>query len=626
MRDAERQRFIERGQNALRSLFWSCQEYARAHQNVGPESLADLGAKNRHATEMAARGPWRDADLPSEADLSGPYVFLIPGVRFEFDASGRRPQQGRRHVLAVELRPFVADGKHYVLYTDGACERAAVDANLVAKYGLAIRPILTGAAAMAEEPKERRFHVLAVFRRKPSGSVTVSLRNELSGAVVQAAWDAAQGVETKDVVEDLLKARQFAWAPYAVSPDATVLRSWMGHRDGDEDDDRRGRRGEAASAFDVLGGRAAVRETLQMQVLRGGSRGPQERTVPVETLKGVDVKSHPFEQMLGGQTGGELPLAALAPADRFFVYVAKPGAILPFLEEGADFLSRFGTAVTGNSVEYDLKSQYLARLGMDDKWGRMFLASGAVKDLALIAPDLFFVDGTDVTLAIRLAGPMVTAVVTPLLKIIGVTGLTADNTVQRDLPNGRCAVWAMRGNLLFVSTSAKEMSAVLALQANGGAASLGKSAEFRYMLTQLAPGAETRFFAYLSDPFIRHLVGPRTKIGQLRRIRARAVLSRRGVRGRADSDGVRAGGVRGRRAHAGERRGCTVRRVGDPRDDEDPVGSAGGQGDGRGGRSVQGLRGELRAVLAAVLRSHCGARERPGGRFSGGHDVHSAAD
>ncbi|MBN1441506.1 MAG: hypothetical protein JXA90_02305, partial [Planctomycetes bacterium] len=57
-----------------------------------------------------------------------------------------------------------------------------------------------------------------------------------------------------------------------------------------------------------------------------------------------------------------------------------------------------------------------------------------------------------------------------------------------------------------------------------GPESLGRSAEFRYMLTKLAPQGDTRAFAYLSDPFLRRLVGPEVKIGQLRRLAARADL------------------------------------------------------------------------------------------------------
>ena len=43
-------------------------------------------------------------------------------------------------------------------------------------------------------------------------------------------------------------------------------------------------------------------------------------------------------------------------------------------------------------------------------------------------------------------------------------------------------------------------------------AALGRSAEFRYMLTEMPVRAETRALVYLSDPFIRRMVGPAVKI------------------------------------------------------------------------------------------------------------------
>src|SRR6266536_2644266 len=77
-----------------------------------------------------------------------------------------------------------------------------------------------------------------------------------------------------------------------------------------------------------------------------------------------------------------------------------------------------------------------------------------------------------------------------------------------------------RGDLLLVSTSRAELQAIAAV----GGASLGRSAEFRYMLTQLPLKKDTRALIYFSDPFIRRMVGPAVKIGQLRRMRARAEM------------------------------------------------------------------------------------------------------
>src|SRR2546428_8367618 len=48
--------------------------------------------------------------------------------------------------------------------------------------------------------------------------------------------------------------------------------------------------------------------------------------------------------------------------------------------------------------------------------------------------------------------------------------------------------------------------------------------ELRYLLTELPLTKDTRTFVYMSDPFIRRMVGPAVKIAQLRRMRARAEM------------------------------------------------------------------------------------------------------
>jgi len=259
-----------------------------------------------------------------------------------------------------------------------------------------------------------------------------------------------------------------------------------------------------------------------MELLRtpspGQSSGP---LTPIAELPQVDVKSHPFEQMLGGAAGGRLPLAERVPADRFFVWFGKPAAFFPFIEQGGDFLFRSGSLASGSFADDDLNNRYLRRLGLDGKRGRKFLESGEVLELALVAPDLFFVDGTDLTVIMRVKRPDKVAA---KMKDLGVADIKIDGISEKPLPSGRSAFWARQADLLLVSTSRAEIDAVLALAAVDGAGSLGRSAEFRYMLTRLAPRKETRAYVYFSDAFIRRMVSPQVKIGQLRRLHARAEM------------------------------------------------------------------------------------------------------
>ena len=517
---------VNQGRNYLHRLYWPCSQYAQKHDNLGPSSLSDLdSSKSRvQIRETVSKSPWgNDIGMAVE----GPFVFMLPDVEFHFEpnARGRKrvPPENRR-VLAVELRPYVDDGKHWVIYTDQSCRREQIDAGLMKKHNLRIRPVLTKEDLSKKPPTELSYKILAVRLKDATDPFSLSLVNVVTDTRLSVDWDPSGAKpDQQGVLADLKQARRAAWEPYASSQ---VLSTWLASY-GDKSRAEsarpgpRGGRRQASAAFGILGGRAAVRETLQMQVLNVAEDRGQPRTIPVSTLKGVEVKSHPYQQMLKGGKGGELALANVAPHDHFFVYVAKPGAIISFLDRGAGFMSHLGGALTNSSIKYDLKSRYLSRLGLNEEWLRAFLKSGAVSECALICPDLFFIDGTDVTVVSRLAQPELIAA---MLKLVGVTQLSGQDLVTIDLADGGRVHWALRQDLLFISTSHPELDQILSLHKAAGRGSLGQSAEFRYMLTQLAPNAQTRLYAYFSDPFVRHLVGPQTKLAQLRRVQARAEM------------------------------------------------------------------------------------------------------
>lgn len=521
MRQVQLERNINQGMSHVSSLAWRSQEFARTRGGVGPKSLTDFDAKkHKWFLRSLERSPWQH---DSRVKVKGPYVFLLPQVKFIFE--GRRVLRKNRRVVAVELTPFVDDGKHWVSYTDGGCERVAIDRNLVKKYNLQIRPVMPVPSPEQPGRKEWTYTIVAVQERDTQTRIDVPLRNTLTDTVLKIKWPLSKARSDKTKIETALKdARANAWRPYIYRSGASTLQLWAASELGDrardvgmlDDDD------ESTTSLGVLGGRAAVRETLQMHALGRARRGQEQLTIPVDTVKGVEVKSHPYEKMLGGKKGGSLPLANIVPHDRFLVYAAKPSALFPFLDDGAEFLSGAGSVLIGNSIKYDLKAKYLERFGMGEKWLRTFLNSGAVKEMALVFPDMFFIDGTEVSAVSRLGKP---GLIGQMLKLIGVWGLDDDNIVEKESKTGGTVYWAMRKDLLFVSTSNVEIKALLALWKDD-ARSLGKSAEFRYMLTQLPVTDDTRIYAYFSDAFIRRLVGPRVKIAQHRRLAARSDMER----------------------------------------------------------------------------------------------------
>ncbi|MFO1351813.1 MAG: hypothetical protein U1F68_14535 [Gammaproteobacteria bacterium] len=375
-----------------------------------------------------------------------------------------------------------------------------------------------------------RWTLLGRLAARPTAPIAVQFRNPQTDATIAVTWDtrtAIQGDAT--LLREWATQRAAIWRALARQTEAPVLNHWLARlpalynvQDSPPEpqapwlDTER-----ATSLFNALGGRAAVRETLQLQALRdvkdsGGA------SIPIATIQGVEVQSHPFAEMVRGVEAGHLALADVVPADRLFVYVAKPTALPPMLDQGAGFIADLGAAFDANSLDYDLKARMFARLGIAEDWVRALLEQKMVKELGVILPDLFLIDGADLTVVARMASPALAKAALTLLGLTGTAG--ADGLITRSGSDGGQSYWSVRDDLIVFGTQAGEVQRVLALAAAGGSGSLGQSAEFRYMLNRLPIAANTRLYAYFSDPFIRRLVGPEVKIGQLHRLRAHADL------------------------------------------------------------------------------------------------------
>ncbi len=517
LRQGRRQRLAaekqhrQRNRGTLRSLYWSLRRYAEAHDGRAPARLSALEAEH-----------WTRADRTNT-------FHYIPNVLLLHRAGTNWWEHAPVTLVAFETKPSVDDGKHWQLMSDGTVHLVDIAPSLLAAHGVELIP---GAKPVAEQmqhvPQTLTFRIAAIRRGSPPDIVTLHLTNTLTDTQHKLHWDLTQPeTDRPDPFKAWAEERMWTLDFMDQGEGASVLTYWVatmarqyGIKAPHRQAGNRGRNNRQASLFNVLGGRAAIRETLQLQAMFENANDPSNQTrTDIATLTGVTVKSHPFADMLGDREGGSLVLADLAPPDRLFAYFAHPKALLQLMDGGTDFVFRGGVSATGRSLEYRITERYLEKLGISEPWVRRLMNSGAVKELAVMLPDLFLVDGTDVTVACRLGNPRLAAAALALL------GLDELNEVQmiRTTAYGDAAYWAQRDDLLLVSTQRSELDRVLTLIANP-ADSLGQSAEFRYMLSRQPVQPETRAYIYFSDPFVRHLVGPAVKIGQLRRLRARTEL------------------------------------------------------------------------------------------------------
>ncbi|MEY3894601.1 MAG: hypothetical protein RLZZ214_120, partial [Verrucomicrobiota bacterium] len=490
----------------LNQISWTLRSFAEKHEGRPPKSLDEmsepLGAEF-HRNLIKNYHVFQDR-LAINADVA----------------------PGAARIVAFETTPAVEDGKHWVLLSSGVVERRDIQPELAATPGVTIkarRPVA------APDVKAVEYALFArVMEEKPA---TIRIKNILTDETSDIRIDPAKAaVGQRELLGEWAQQRMgslplegeeasavlphwFRQAPalYGVHPEALGVGAGFNGRS---------EQARSSGIFNVLGGRAAISETLQMQdIAASQAPAPGGDPTPIRDIQGVEVKSHPFEEMLGAQDGGRIALAEVIPADRFFAYFPKPAGLISWLDGGAKFLFNAGSSVTGRSLEYGLSARYTAALGMEREWMRRLLDSGAVEEIAIALPDLFLIEGTEVTVVARLKNPVLAA---GLLRLIGINNL--DTTTVRKGADGSTSHWARRGDLLVISTHAGELERVLKLEAAGGKGSLGQSAELRYMLTKLPLRDSSKGFIYLSDPFIRRLVGPETKIPQHRRIRARGEM------------------------------------------------------------------------------------------------------
>ena len=113
--------------------------------------------------------------------------------------------------------------------------------------------------------------------------------------------------------------------------------------------------------------------------------------------------------------------------------------MVSWLDGGARFLFDAGSSATGRSLEYGLSERYIAALGMNRDWMRRLLDSGAVEEIAIAMPDLFLIDGTELTAVARLRNPLIAAGLLKLLESETLTPQRSTRTRMEACHTGPCA-------------------------------------------------------------------------------------------------------------------------------------------------------------------------------------------
>jgi hypothetical protein len=285
--------------------------------------------------------------------------------------------------------------------------------------------------------------------------------------------------------------------------------------------------------YEITTGADAVAETLQLhRLLHPEARDRGERSIDIERVRAITVPEQPFEKMLAGRRPDVEPIARLTPRDNWYVHFKS---IAKFIEAG-DLLDEWGTNITRvyevRSRDYRLRERYEKQLCLRSTVLAKTLGPALVKSLAVTGSDPYLREGTDITVIFQVADRAL------FLGAMDVYLKEAREAHRDQLREGKDEY--RKVTIESFVTPLREVSlhrAVLdeyVVYSNSPAAirriidthqglttALAGSADFQYMRTVFPLGdREEEGFVFLSDAFIRRLVGPASRIKERRRLEA----------------------------------------------------------------------------------------------------------
>ena len=301
-------------------------------------------------------------------------------------------------------------------------------------------------------------------------------------------------------------------------------------------------RRESVDLFNLFSGSLAVQESLQLDAMRPGSSvnrpdgsSNAAPTIEVSKLTGPTVSSHPWREMLKGQQPKFSVLANYVPADQYYIRFKSVSRMLDVIDGGNLFAKHLYTQSGEQAFARDAEQRLRQQLAVETNPLARPFYDLVVKEIAITGSDPFVNEGSDVTLLFRYEQDLVfqtqmNAYLAAAEKVV--TNVTRTEETWEDVsfvhltsPNREVHVFSAypEKGLHVRSNSRTAFLRVLKLikgHVDESSKSLGRSEEFAYVRTLMpADAPEEDGLIYLSDPFIRRLVGPEVKLTELRRLK-----------------------------------------------------------------------------------------------------------
>ena len=286
--------------------------------------------------------------------------------------------------------------------------------------------------------------------------------------------------------------------------------------------------------YDVFTGSLAIQEMLQHQTLSGSAR-QGNLDVHISELSPPALQSLDYARLLEEKRTRQKmepkvhEIAKLVPADHYFLHfnsIRSAGELFDLTNQWGDYLLRlFSVHARDNRLQEKLEDHLCLRRGPLTK----LFADGVVAEVAVTGSDPFVLEGTDVTMIFRLKKPeLFQAAAAEWLAQVKkkypeiterefnyrghkvAARYTNDRVVSSFVVN--------HGDYAIYSTSHAAIRRVVDA-ATGKAAPLADALDYRYVSTILPPAPDPQSgYLYISEAFVKRLIGPESKIAEKRRM------------------------------------------------------------------------------------------------------------
>jgi hypothetical protein len=324
---------------------------------------------------------------------------------------------------------------------------------------------------------------------------------------------------------------------FAVHTNANASRSAAGQTARRNRRSRRNRRAPSPSSNVALPVPATTELFPQISPQDAAAQEKRRREiVPVSSLVGPTVKSHPWEQMLAGRKPEISALSRSVPEDFYLVEFRSLGKLLQAMDAGDLWGTHLFNQAYREARTQQVGERLKRQLALETEPALRPFYDLVVKEVAVTGSDPFAREGSDVTILFEVKQPEIfKARMESFLTNAEKANPTAKRSagqilgvdyIQLETPDRKLSVFAAdpRPDLHVRSNSKVALERVL--EAIKGKTvddhpvrRLGDALEFAYIRTLMPRGAkEEDGLVYMSDPFIRRLVGPQLKLTERRRI------------------------------------------------------------------------------------------------------------